>query len=60
MLAYNISTNKKEKEEAPIVETKIIEKIVEKPVEVIKNIFQEYKRGTKHLHNPDLAYPNIK
>lgn len=60
LLAYNISTNRKEKEEAPIVETKIIEKIVEKPVEVIKNIFQEYKRGTKPLHNPDLADPNIK
>jgi hypothetical protein len=60
LLAYNISTNRKEKEEAPIVETKVIEKIVEKPVEIIKNIFQEYKRGTKPLHNPDLADPNIK
>jgi hypothetical protein len=59
LLAYNISTNRKE-EVAPIVETKVIEKIVEKPVEVIKNIFQEYKRGTKPLHNPDLADPNIK
>jgi len=59
LLAYNISTNRKE-EETPIVETKVIEKIVEKPVEVIKNIFQEYKRGTKTLHNPDLADPNIK
>jgi hypothetical protein len=59
LLAYNISTNRKE-EQTPIVETKIIEKIVEKPVEVIKNIFQEYKRGTKPLHNPDLADPNIK
>jgi cell division protein FtsL len=59
LLAYNISTNRKE-ETAPIVETKTIEKIIEKPVEVIKNIFQEYKRGTKALHNPDLADPNIK
>ena len=59
LLAYNISTNKKE-EVATIVETKVIEKIVEKPVEIIKNIFQEYKRGTKPLHNPDLADPNIK
>jgi hypothetical protein len=59
LLAYNISTNRKE-EVAPIVETKVIEKIIEKPVEIIKNIFQEYKRGTKPLHNPDLADPNIK
>jgi hypothetical protein len=59
LLAYNISANRKE-DQTPIVETKIIEKIVEKPVEVIKNIFQEYKRGTKPLHNPDLADPNIK
>ena len=59
LLAYNISTNRKE-ETTPIVETKVIEKIIEKPVEVVKNIFQEYKRGTKPLHNPDLADPNIK
>lgn len=39
---------------------KIVEKIVEKPVTVIKEIFHQYKRGTKKTHNPDSADPNIK
>ena len=39
---------------------KIVEKIVEKPVTVIKEIFHQYKRGTKKNHNPDQADPDIK
>lgn len=39
---------------------KIVEKIVEKPVTVIKEIFHQYKRGTKKTHNPDVADPNVK
>jgi hypothetical protein len=39
---------------------KIVEKIVEKPVTVVKEIFHQYKRGTKKTHNPDSADPNIK
>jgi len=38
---------------------KVVEKIVEKPIEKIKEIYHEYKRGTKKSHNPDLADPNI-
>jgi hypothetical protein len=52
VIAYNnLSLNKKE--------TIQIEKIIEKPVEKIKQVFHEYKRGTKRSHNPDLADPNI-
>ena len=44
--------------------TKVIgptkEVITEKPVEKIVKIYQEYKRGTKKEHNPELADPNIK
>ena len=39
---------------------KVIEKIVEKPVTVIKEIYHQYKRGTKKTHNPDIADPNVK
>lgn len=59
VIAYNSISNRKE----IIVEKpaeKIIEKVVEKPIEVIKEIYHQYKRGTKPLHNPDLADPNIK
>lgn len=67
VLAYNIASNRKPNEvvvekiievEKPV--EKIVEKIVEKPVEIIKNIYTNYKRGTKKLHNPDLADPNLK
>jgi hypothetical protein len=52
VIAYNnLALNKKE--------TIQIEKIIEKPVEKIKEVFHEYKRGTKRSHNPDLADPNI-
>jgi len=39
---------------------KIVEKTVEKPVEIIKDIYHQYKRGTKKNHNPEIADPNIK
>jgi hypothetical protein len=64
VIAYNSLTNRKNISsiekivEKPI--EKVVEKIVEKPVEVIKEIYHQYKRGTKSTHNPDLADPNIK
>lgn len=59
VIAYNSLSNRKEIIiEKPI--EKIIEKVVDKPAEVIKEIYHQYKRGTKSLHNPDLADPNIK
>jgi len=58
LLAYNIVANRKFEEN----ETKeiIIEKIIEKPIEIIKNLNVPFKRGTKTKHNPDLADPDIK
>jgi hypothetical protein len=38
---------------------KIVEKIIEKPVTVFKDVFHQYKRGTKKPHNSDSADPNI-
>jgi len=56
VIAYNsIVKNKK----IIFEEKPIVEKIIEKPVEIIRNIFQEYKRGTKKLHNKELADPNL-
>ena len=59
VLAYNIASNRKSNDTTveKIVE---VEKIIEKPVEIIKNIYTDYKRGTKKVHNPDLADPNLK
>lgn len=57
ILAYNIARNKQFNIKS---EEKIIEKIIEKPIEIAKNIYHEYKRGTKKPHNPELADPNIK
>jgi len=58
LLAYNIVANRKfEENEAKEI---IIEKIIEKPVEIIKNLNVPFKRGTKTKHNPDLADPDIK
>jgi hypothetical protein len=37
----------------------IVEKIIEKPVEKIKTIFKEFKRGTKRIHNKEFADPNL-
>ena len=55
VIAYN---NLLLKKNTNIIE-KQIEKIIEKPVTLVKEIFHEYKRGTKKEHNPDLADPNI-
>lgn len=58
LLAYNIASNRKPNE--TIVEKIVeVEKIIEKPVNIIKNIYTDYKRGTKKVHNPDLADPNL-
>ena len=56
VLAYNIASNKKY---GIKIEEKITEKIIEKPVEIVKNIYHQYKRGTKKPHNSDLADPNL-
>lgn len=57
VIAYNslVKNNKTESNFEPI----IIEKIVEKPVEVVKTVFENFKRGTKRVHNPKLADPNL-
>jgi len=57
VIAYN-SLSKSTK----ILEAKdpiIIEKIVEKPIEKIRTIFKEFKRGTKKIHNEQFADPNL-
>lgn len=57
VIAYN-SLSKSTK----VLEAKdpiIIEKIVEKPIEKIKTIFKEFKRGTKKIHNEQFADPNL-
>lgn len=59
VIAYNnLSNNRNNIIEKPI--EKIVEKVIEKPIEVAKEIYYEYKRGTKKQHNPELADPNIK
>jgi hypothetical protein len=59
LLAYNIASNKKF-EEIEITKEALKEKIIEKPIEIIKTLLVPFKRGTKQKHNPDLADPNIK
>jgi phage shock protein PspC (stress-responsive transcriptional regulator) len=62
VLAYNIASNRKSNETIveKIVEVeKPIEKIIEKPIEILRNVYTNYKRGTKKVHNPDLADPNL-
>ena len=61
VIAYNslIKSNKMRSNSEPIIIEKTIEKIVEKPVEIIKNVFKEFKRGTKRIHNEELADPNL-
>jgi hypothetical protein len=57
VIAYNsIVRNKKITSEAEPI---IVEKIIEKPVEIVKNVFKEFKRGTKRIHNELLADPNL-
>jgi hypothetical protein len=57
VIAYNslVKNNKTESNSEPI----IVEKVVEKPVEILKTIFQDFKKGTKRVHNPKLADPNL-
>jgi len=58
VIAYNsiIRNNKSQQNLEPIV----IEKIIEKPIEITRNIFKEFKRGTKWMHNKPLADPNLR
>ena len=58
VIAYNDLSNRKEIIEKSV--EKVVEKVVDRPVQIIKEIYHQYKRGTKSLHNPDLADPNIK
>jgi hypothetical protein len=59
LLAYNIVNNKKF-EEIEITKDILKEKIIEKPIKIIKTFLGPFKRGTKQKHNPNLADPNIK
>jgi len=61
VIAYNslVKNNKTESNSEPIIVEKVVEKIIEKPVEVIKTVFESFKRGTKKVHNPKLADPNL-
>jgi hypothetical protein len=34
--------------------------IIEKPMKIIQSIFKKFKRGTKKIHNPEFADPNLK
>lgn len=47
----------KNNQEKPL--EKVVEKIIEKPITVIKEIYHEYKRGTKVPHNKEFADPNL-
>jgi hypothetical protein len=58
VIAYNSLLHRKETLKEESVE-KIVEKIIEKPVTVFKDVFHQYKRGTKKPHNLDSADPNI-
>jgi len=59
VIAYNSLTKKEEKiEQKETIKEQKIEKIIEKPVEKLKVIYRDFKRGTKAKHNPDLADPN--
>lgn len=56
VIAYNSISKKQEKIENKEI---IQEQKVEKPIEKIKVIYRDFKRGTKSSHNPDLADPSI-
>lgn len=61
VIAYNSITKKQEKiEQKEIIQEQKIEKIIEKPIEKLKIIYRDFKRGTKARHNPDFADPNLK
>lgn len=59
VIAYNSLLNKKDVLEAEKPIEKVVEKVIEKPVTVLKEIFHQYKRGTKKKHNPEIADPNL-
>ena len=60
VIAYNSITKKQDKaEQKEIIQEQKIEKIIEKPIEKLKIIYRDFKRGTKQKHNPDLADPSI-
>ena len=59
VIAYNSLLNKKDIIEVEKPVEKIVEKVIEKPVTVLKEIFHQYKRGTKKKHNPEVADPNL-
>lgn len=59
VIAYNSLLNKKDIIEVEKPVEKIVEKVIEKPITVFKEIFHEYKRGTKKKHNPEAADPNL-
>jgi hypothetical protein len=57
VIAYNNLSKHKEIIEKSV--ERVVEKVVDRPVEIIKEIYHQYKRGTKKTHNPDLADPDI-
>ena len=59
VIAYNSLLNKKDILEVEKPIEKVVEKVIEKPVTVLKEIFHQYKRGTKKKHNPEIADPNL-
>jgi hypothetical protein len=60
VIVYNSLTKKEEKiEQKETIKEQKIEKVIEKPIEKLKIIYRDFKRGTKSKHNPDLADPNI-
>jgi hypothetical protein len=59
VIAYNSLLNKKDTLEVEKPIEKVVEKVIEKPVTVLKEIFHQYKRGTKKKHNPEVADPNL-
>lgn len=59
VIAYNNLSNRKEIiTEKPIEQ--VIQRFTDKPTQIIKDIYHQYKRGTKKEHNPEFADPNIK
>jgi hypothetical protein len=59
VIAYNsLLKYKNSIEIKEIIKERNIEKIIEKPIEKFKIIYQDFKRGTKKPHNPNLADPN--
>jgi hypothetical protein len=54
VIAYNslIKNNQNSSINQPIA--------IQKPIEIIQSIFKNFKRGTKKIHNPEFADPNLK